>query len=197
MTIHKAVEKLKETIETLGIDDCDLIFRHLPENEHCQFASGEVMSIEFGGRVAECTTPNPFTAKMKLENLFDAPLKTEKTKAAAMGALNVVTAFLMLTRKTKTCNSVFAEDCINELASFCNGKKVHIIGLNNKIITEKSENIENADLILINGEAFLDDKKLEEIEKAIETKKDIRLIGPNCHGLAALLHIPVWCPYST
>jgi len=196
MILHEAVDKLKETSETMGIEDCNLIYRHLPENERCQFSQGDVMGVEFGGRVAECTTTSPFTAKMKLDNLYGAPLQSPKTRAAAMGALNAVSAFLMLTRKSGQCNSVFAEDCLSELIAYCKNKKVYIIGSDIPEISEKTDKMDDAELILVNGESFLIETGLEEIEHARKISKEIRLIGPNCHGLAALLHIPIWCPYS-
>jgi len=197
MILHEAVDKLKETAETMGIDDCDLIYRHLPENERCQFSQGDVMAVEFGGRVAEYTTTSPFTAKMKLENLYGAPLQSSKTRAAAMGALNAVSAFLMLTRKSRQCNSVFAEDCLSELIAYCKDKKIYIIGSNIPDISEKTDKMDDADLILVNGESFQEETGLEEIEHARKMSKEIKLVGPNCHGLASLLHIPTWCPYST
>jgi len=197
MILHEAVDNLKEISETMGIEDCDLIYRHLPENERCQFSQGDVMAVEFGGRIAECTTTNPFTAKMKLENLYGAPLQAPKTRAAAMGALNVVSAFLMLTRKSGQCNSVFAEDCLAELVTYCKEKKVYIIGSNIPEITKKTNNMDEADLILVNGESFLVETGLDEIEHARNMNKEMKLVGPNCHGIAALLHIPIWCPYST
>lgn len=197
MILLEAVDKLKETSETMGLGDADLTYRQIPDTERCQFSEGGVMEVEFGGRVAECTSTSPFTARMKLENLYGAPLMSAKTRAAAMGALNAASAFLMLTRKSKQCNSVFHEDCLAELLAYCSDKSVYIIGADISGIRTRADTMDEADLILINGEAFLEDAGLEEIERARGMNKEMKLIGPNCHGLASLLHIPVWCPYGT
>ncbi|HJJ32165.1 MAG TPA: hypothetical protein O0X25_01635 [Methanocorpusculum sp.] len=196
MILHDAVTKLREHADTMGIDDCDLLYQEKPENERCQFSSGEPMAVEFGGRISEITTPEPFTAKMHLENMYGAPLKSPKTRAAAMGALNSTAAFLMLVRKTGPCNSVFAEDCLAELVAHCNGKRVYIIGKDIAGI-HQTLTADEANLVLINGEAFLEDTTLEEIAEVLEMNKEILLVGPNCHGIAALLHLPIWCPYGT
>ena len=196
MILHDAVTKLQEHADTIGIDDCDLLYQAKPENERCQFAAGEPMAVEFGGRISEITTSEPFTARMRLENMYGAPLKSPKTRAAAMGALNSAAAFLMLVRKTGPCNSVFAEDCLAELAAHCKGKQVYIIG-NDIAGIPQTLTADEAELVLINGEAFLDDAGLEEIAEVLEMNKEILLVGPNCHGLAALLHLPTWCPYGT
>ena len=198
MILHDAVEELKKTSSGMGTEDGDLIFQTL-HNSVCQFCKGEGMGAEFGGRVAEVTTPNPFTARMRLENLFDAPLKTPKTRAAALGALNAAAGFLMLTRKTGACNSVYHEDCLAELQAFCKGKAVYIIGDDIAGIPQ-TLTADEAELILISGEAFFEDALLSEIEEARafgeSGEKEIYLIGQNCHGLGALLHLQVWCPYG-
>ena len=153
------------------------------------------MAAEFGGRVAEITTPDPFTACMKLENLFGAPLKSPKTRAAALGALNAAAGFLMLTRKTGACNSIYYEDCLSELQEFCKGKAVYIIGCDIKGICQ-TLTADEAELVLISGEAFFDEVLLAEIDEVVSAGKEVLLIGQNCHGLAALLHLAVWCPYG-
>ncbi|HJJ47068.1 MAG TPA: hypothetical protein O0X32_02310 [Methanocorpusculum sp.] len=180
----------------MGMDDCDLLYQSKPENERCQFATGEPMTTEFGGRISEITTPESFTAKMHLENMYDAPLKSPKTRAAAMGALNSVAAFLMLVRKTGPCNSIFTDDCLSELVAHCKKKQVYIIG-NDITDIPQTLSADEADLVLINGEAFLENATLEEIAEVLEMNKEFLLIGPNCYGLAALLHLPSWCPYGT
>ena len=40
------------------------------------------------------------------------------------------------------------------------------------------------------------DSLVEEIEEVLSLGKEVMLIGQNCHGLSALMHIPVWCPYG-
>ncbi|MDO5844405.1 MAG: hypothetical protein Q4Q53_04595 [Methanocorpusculum sp.] len=196
MILIDAVKKMKNIAEGMGTEDGDLIFASLPDNHVCQFCSGKCMGAEFGGHVAEISTPEPFTAKMRLENLFDAPLKSVKTKYAAAGAITTVSGFLMLTRKTAVCSDVMFEDCLAELVDFCKGKDVYIIG---KDIAGISQTLtsDEADLILISGDAFSEDSSVEEIDEVIASGKDVLFVGPNCTGIAAVLQKPSWCPYGT
>ncbi|HJJ30860.1 MAG TPA: hypothetical protein O0X97_01265 [Methanocorpusculum sp.] len=194
MILHDAVEELKKTAFGMGTEDGDLSYRKRA-CDVCQFCRGECMAAEFGGRVAEITTPEPFTACMKLENLYDAPLKSPKTRAAALGALNAAAGFLMLTRKTGACSSIYYEDCLSELQAFCKGKAVYVIGDDIKGIPQ-TLTADEAELVLISGEAFFEEELIAEIDEVISAGKEILLIGQNCHGLGALLHLAVWCPYG-
>ena len=194
MILHDAVDELKKTASGMGCEDGNLIYQKR-DCDRCQFSREECMAAEFGGRVAEITTPDPFTACMKLENLFGAPLKSPKTRAAALGALNAAAGFLMLTRKTGACNSIYYEDCLSELQEFCKGKAVYIIGCDIKGICQ-TLTADEAELVLISGEAFFDEALLAEIDEVVSAGKEVLLVGQNCHGLAALLHLAVWCPYG-
>lgn len=198
MILLEAVEALKKTSSGMGTEDGDLIFQKL-NDPVCQFCKGDCMGAEFGGCVAEVATPEPFTARMRLENLYDAPLKSQKTRAAALGALNAAAGFLMLSRKTGACNTVYFEDCLSELQQFCKGRAVYIIGDDIKGIPQTLD-ADEAELILIQGEAFFDEDLLSEIEEAVASAKacgkQVLLVGENCHGIGALLHLDVWCPYG-
>ncbi|HJJ42413.1 MAG TPA: hypothetical protein O0W90_03745 [Methanocorpusculum sp.] len=196
MILHDAVNKLKEVSEGTGTEDGDLIYRYMPNSDICRYCTGEAMTAEFGGRAAEISTPKPFSAKMRLENLFSAPLKSEKTRAAAAGALSAAAGFLMLTRKTHVCSNVFFEDCLNDLVRKCLGKTVYIIG-NDIPGLSQSLTADDADLVIITGDGLLDDDYLEEIDEVFEMEKEVLFVGPSCAGVAALLQKPLWCPYST
>ena len=195
MILHDAVVKLREAGEDMGTEDGALMYQYLPNNHVCQFSRGKCMGCEFGGRISEVSTPEPFSAYMRLENMYGAPLKSPKTRAAALGALNAAAGFLMLNRKTGPCNSVYFEDCKAELIEFCAGKSIYIIGEDIAGIVQTLMP-EEAELILINGEAFFEDSLVEEIEEVLSLGKEVMFIGQNCHGLSALMHIPVWCPYG-
>ncbi|HJJ38898.1 MAG TPA: hypothetical protein O0X42_02065 [Methanocorpusculum sp.] len=194
MILHDAVEELKKTAFGMGTEDGTLIYQKRA-CDICQFCRRECMAAEFGGRVAEITTPEPFSACMKLENLYGAPLKSPKTRAAALGALNAAAGFLMLTRKTGACNSIYYEDCLSELQEFCKGKAVFVIGNDIKGIPQ-TLTADEAELVLISGEAFFEEELLAEIDEVISAEKEVLLIGQNCHGIGALLHLAVWCPYG-
>ncbi|HJJ78437.1 MAG TPA: hypothetical protein O0X62_01580 [Methanocorpusculum sp.] len=195
MILHDAVVKLREAGEDMGTEDGDLMYQYLPDNHVCQFSRGKCMGCEFGGRISEVSTPEPFSACMRLENIYGAPLKSPKTRAAALGALSAAAGFLMLNRKTGPCNSVYFEDCRAELIEFCSGKAVYIIGEDIAGIAQTLMP-EEAELVLVNGEAFFDDSLVEEIEEVLALGKEVMLIGQNCHGLSALMHLPIWCPYG-
>ncbi len=196
MILHSAVLKLREVAAGMGAEDGDLIYQHLPKNHVCQFCSGSCMGTEFGGRVAEVATPAPFSACMRLEHLYTAPLKSARTRAAALGALNAAAGFLMLTRKTGPCNSVLFDDCLAELVKFCAGKAVYIVGADIPGLTQTLLS-DDAELIIITGDALLDDAGLAEVEDVLTQNKEILFLGQNCLGLAALMQLPVWCPYGT
>ncbi|HJJ36862.1 MAG TPA: hypothetical protein O0X27_06800 [Methanocorpusculum sp.] len=194
MLLCDAVKRLEETAANMGTEDGDLLFQRR-EGTLCQFCKGECMAAEFGGRVAEISTPEPFTARMCLGNMYGAPLLSQKTRAAAVGALNAAAGFLMLTRKTGACNSVYHDDCRAELLAYCKDKAVYIIGSDivgiNQTLTS-----DEADIVLVSGDAFLEDAYLAEIEEVLALDKEVMFIGQNYHGIAALLHLNVWCPYG-
>jgi tRNA A37 methylthiotransferase MiaB len=36
----------------------------------------------------------------------------------------------------------------------------------------------------------------DSIRELCSKGKEVMLIGQNCHGLSALMHLPIWCPYG-
>lgn len=196
MILHDAVKKLHEVAAGMGAEDGDLVYISRPENHICQFCSGRCLQVCFGGRIAEISSTDPFCAKMRLENLYDAPLKTAKTKAAAAGALTAVAGFLMLIRKLCPCPTVNFEDCREELIMELQGKNVYILGrdipgLNQALLLEEAE------VVLVTGDALLDTDLLGEIDQAVILEKELLFLGPSCTGVAALLGKKCWCPYGT
>ena len=128
MILHDAIKKLEEYASGMGCEDAALQYTAVERGNVCSYCSGKCMEVQFGGRVAEVSTPVPFTACMKLEDLFPAPLKSDKTRGAAAGALTAAAGFLMLTRKTCACDSLMADDCRAELIEYCHGRAVYVIG---------------------------------------------------------------------
>ena len=86
MILHDAIVRLREVSTGAGCEDGDLRYAPLPAHHVCRYCRGRCLGVEYGGRVAEISSPEPFSARMLLEHLFDAPLKSEKTRAAAAGA---------------------------------------------------------------------------------------------------------------
>lgn len=196
MILHDAVERLREVAEGSLCEDGVLAYASLPKNHICRFCKGSCLGVEYGGRVAEVSTTEPFTAKMQLDNLYAAPLKSEKTRAASAGALTAAAGFLMLTRILGPCPTVNFEDCLEELVRFCEERLTYIIGedipeLNQALL------IEEADLVLVTGDAVLSEERLTEIDEARSFGKEILFLGPSWSGTAALLGLTLWCPYGT
>jgi len=196
MILHDAVRKLHEVATGMGAEDGDLVYISRPENHICQFCSGSCLEVCFGGRVAEISSTEPFCAKMRLEDLYDAPLKSPKTKAAAAGALTVVAGFLMLIRKLGPCPTVNFEDCHEELVQYLDGKNVYILGRDIAKI-KQALLLEDADIVVVTGDALLDNDLLDEIDEAILLEKELLFVGPSCAGVASLLGKRSWCPYGT
>lgn len=196
MILHDAIVRLREVSAGAGCEDGDLCYAPLPSHHVCRFCRGRCMGVEYGGRVAEMSSPQPFSARMLLEHLFDAPLKSEKTRAAAAGALTVAAGFLMLTRKLAPCPPVNFSDCLDELVARCAGKTVYVIGDDIPGLRQALF-VEEADLVIATGDAFLTEEGLAEVEEARVLDKELLLLGPEWAGTAALLGIAHWCPYGT
>lgn len=193
MILHDAVKRLREISAGAGCEDGDLQYAPLPTHHVCQFCRGRCLGVEYGGRVAEISSSEPFSAKMLLEHLYDAPLKSEKTRAAAAGALTAAAGFLMLTRKTGPCSTVDFDACLEELVARCAGRLVYVIGddipgLRQVLFAEEAE------LVVVTGEALLMDDDLAE---ARALGKEMLFLGPEWAGTATLLGIAHWCPYGT
>ena len=196
MILHDAIQKLREVSIGMGTEDGYLTYVHRPEKHICQFCHGSCLEVRFGGQVAEVSSPDPFSAKMCLDDLYDAPLKSQKTKAAAAGALTAVSGFLMLIRKLGPCPTVHYEDCHEELVDYLKGKTVYLIG--GDIPKVKQALLpEDADIVVVTGDGLLEEDLLTEIDEAVLLEKEILFVGPSCAGISALLGKKYWCPYGT
>ena len=196
MILHDAVDRLKMVSSGSGCEDGTLMYAPLPGHPVCRFCRGSCMGVEYGGRVAEVSTPEPFAASMRLEYLYDAPLKSPKTRAAAAGALTVTAGFLLMARKLGACTPAFHADCLAELVRYCSGRVVYVIG-GDICGLRQALFVEEADLVIVTGDGLLEDGMLAEIEEAAALKKEMLYLGPSCAGIAALLQQPHWCPYGT
>jgi hypothetical protein len=154
------------------------------------------MGVEYGGRIAEISSTEPFSARMLLVHLYEAPLKSEKTRAAAAGALTIAAGFLMLTRRLAPCPTVNFDDCLEELVVYCAERSAYVIGGDIPGISQVLS-VEEAELVIATGDAFLMEGGLVKIEAARALRKKILLLGPEWAGTATLLKIEHWCPYGT
>jgi hypothetical protein len=58
------------------------------------------------------------------------------------------------------------------------------------------KNIQDADVILINGEGIIE-KSTGEIVRDYKETKRILCLGPSTAGVARLNQIELWCPFGT
>lgn len=196
MLLHDAVSRLREVSSGAGCEDGDLQYAPLPTHHVCQFCRGSCLGVEYGGRVAEISAAEPFAAAMRLEHLYAAPLKSAKTRTAAAAALTAVAGFLMLTRKLAPCPTVNFDDCREELAATCAGRLVYVIGDDIPGV-HQALMMEEAELVVVTGDALSTDEGLAEIEEARVFEKEMLMLGPSWVGTATLLGIKHWCPYGT
>lgn len=196
MILHDAIRRLCEVSAGAGCEDGELQYASLPKHHICRFCRGSCLGVEYGGRIAEISSSEPFAARMRLEDLYDAPLKSEKTRAAAAGALTAAAGFLMMIRKLGPCPTVNFDDCLEELIARCADRPVYVIGddipgLRQALFTEEAE------LVIVTGDALLTDEGLADIEEARALGKEMLFLGPEWAGTAALLEMEHWCPYGT
>jgi hypothetical protein len=196
MILHEAAEKLRMVSQGSGCGDAPLMYAPLPAHHICRFCTGTCLGTEYGGRVAEISSPEPFPARMRLDDLYGAPLKSGKTRAAAAGALTAAAGFLMLTRKLSACPPECFDACLAGLVSFCGGRSVYVIGQDIPGIRQALFP-EEADLILATGDAVYSGENLFLIDEARALGKEILFTGPEWSGTAALLGLSFWCPHGT
>ena len=196
MILHDALKRMREVAAGAGCEDGDLLYAPLLPRRVCRYCHGSCLGVEYGGCIAEISSPEPFSARMLFGHLYDAPLKSGKTRAAAAGALTVAAGFLMLTRKLGPCSMVKFEDCRKELAAHCSGRQVYVIG-DDIFGLQQALFVEEAELVIMTGGALLTDEGLAEIEEARELGKGMIMLGPEWAGAAALMGIQHWCQYGT
>jgi hypothetical protein len=158
------------------------------------------MEACFGGRTGEFVTFDPIQATTKVEFMFGASLDTPARRGAACAILNVVTAFLCLSRIIRacpaSCHAVCKQDLITRLGTknvYCLGSIPHVKQEMGRFV---ADNPDQADIILINAESLIAPGTGDFIETHRE-KKTILLLGPSTVGLASLEKIERFCPYGT
>jgi len=197
--IHKAVNKLKESLEGSGCDHGVVSLWINNDVPVCQYPRGVCLEGVYGGRTAEMVTTTPLEAKTKIAFLYDATLKKPKTRAAAVAIINVVAGFACISRKLHACPPSSHAECREMLKKMYDSGKVYPVG-NLKEIPELfrgriAESPETADFIIIAGDELISDEGIEIQEKYQDTKEIIYL-GPSTAGVAALLDLKHWCPFG-
>jgi hypothetical protein len=195
-----AVKKLQDTLHHSGCEDGPVVLRVDPDVVPCQYEKGACMEAGFGGRTGEFVTFDPIRATTKIEFMFGAPLDTPATRGAACAVLNVVTAFLCLSRGVRACPMSCHTACRQELTKKLQTTRVYSIGPVLPAIQETGgfivDNPDIADCILVNNEGLIAEGTGDLIEKYRENKV-VLLLGPSTAGIASLEKLERFCPYGT
>ena len=195
-----AVKKLQDTLRHSGCEDGPVVLRVEPDVVPCQYEKGACMEAGFGGRTGEFVTFDSIQATTKIEFMFGAPLDTPATRGAACAVLNVVTAFLCLSRGVRACPVSCHPACRHELTARLRTTRVYSIGSVPEAMQDTGGFIVNnpdfADRILVNNEGLIAAGTGDLIEKYRENKT-VLLLGPSTAGIASLERLERFCPYGT
>ncbi|MDP2797724.1 MAG: hypothetical protein Q8N94_09475 [Methanoregula sp.] len=195
-----SVNKLETILEHSGCEEVGVLLDVKPDAANCQFDRGACMTASFGGRSAEFVSSNPIRAQTKISFMFGAPLDTPSVRSAACAMINVATGFFCLSRVLHACPGARHADCIRELGTVIQGKKILCIGsipviedmFRACIVTDPKE----ADLILVSAEGIID-PGLGDLIAEFKGTKRIICLGPSTAGVARLQQIEHGCPYGT
>jgi len=197
--ITDSVNRLQEHLEQCGCDDMGVRLDVDPDRVLCEYERGACMVASFGGRTAEFATDDPIRALTKITFMFGAPLETPNVRSAACAIINVTTGFFCLSRVLHACPKASHAPCMAELAGelqghhvYCAGKMPAIERMPGLAITE---NIEDADTILINHEGLIA-PETGALVKTWAGKKRILFLGPSTAGVSRLQDREHWCPYG-
>jgi hypothetical protein len=195
-----AVKKLEDILRHSGCEDGPVILRVDPGVVSCQYEKGACMEAGFGGRTGEFVTFDPIRATTKLEFMFGAPLDTPAVRGAACAILNVVTAFLCLSRGVRACPVSCHTACRQELTARMQKTRVFCIGPIPQAMQETADltvnNPDIADCLMVNNEGLIAEGTGDLIEKYRENKT-VLLLGPSTAGVAGLEKLERFCPYGT
>ena len=157
------------------------------------------MTASFGGRTADFVTFDPVRARTRISFMYDAPLDTPSTRAAASVIINVVTGFFCLSRVLHACRKSSHATCLEELKREIGGKKICCIGNIPEIEHQFGGLIVSgpdlADVILIGGEGMVEQGTGDLIEQYVG-KKQVLCVGSSVAGVSRLHMLEHWCPYG-
>lgn len=197
--IHQTVKKLKVSLEGSGCDDGVVSFWINSDVPICQYPRGVCLEAVYGGRTAEMVTTTPFEGKAKISSLYEASLKQQKTRAAAVAIINVVTGFACMSRKLHACSPSCHGECRELLLRMYESGKVYPVGDLNEIEDlfrgRIAKTPEEANVIIITGDGLVSDEGIAIQEQYMDEKEFIYL-GPSTAGVATLLDLKHWCPFG-
>ena len=197
--IRESVKKIKDLLEHGGCGEGDILLDVTPDATNCQFEKGACMTASFGGRTADFVTFDPVRARTRISFMYDAPLDTPSTRAAASVIINVVTGFFCLSRVLHACRESSHATCLEELKREIGGKKICCIGNIPEIEHQFGGLIVSgpdlADVILIGGEGMVEQGTGDLIEQ-YAGKKQVLCVGSSVAGVSRLHMLEHWCPYG-
>lgn len=197
--IEESVLLLEEHVQGSGCEDGAVNLRVDPDCRNCLYEHGVCMVATFGGKSAEFVTSDPTRATTKVSFMFGAKLENPRIRAAACAIINSLTGFLCFNRVGHSCSPECHKPCLAELKEKINGRKVSLIGASPGLEMEMkaflAENIEEAEVILLNGDGLVSDEGARSIT-SLCLGRELIFIGPSTSGVAVLQKIPHWCPYG-
>jgi hypothetical protein len=195
-----SVNKLEAILEHSGCEEVGVLLDVNPDALNCQFDRGACMTASFGGRSAEFVTSDPIRAQTKISFMFGAPLDNPPVRSAACAMINVATGFFCLSRVLHACPGPRHADCMRELGTVIQGKKIHCIGsipaIDDIFRGYIVSNPKDADLILINAEGIIE-AEVGTLIAEFKGMKRIICLGPSTAGVARLQQLEHGCPYGT
>ena len=157
--MRESVVKIKDILEHGGCGEEEVLLEVTPDARNCQFEKGACMIASFGGRIADFVTFDPVRGRTKISFMYEAPLDTPSTRAAASVIINVVTGFFCLSRVLHACRESSHTSCLEELKREIGGKKIYCIGsmpeIKNRFGGLVVSDPDLADVILISGEGIV------------------------------------------
>ncbi|MEI7433131.1 MAG: hypothetical protein WCJ93_02630 [Methanomicrobiales archaeon] len=197
--IEESVHLLEEQIQGSGCEDGIVNLRVDPDSTKCPYEHGVCMVATFGGKSAEFVTSDPTRATTKLSFMFGATFENPRIRAAACAIINALTGFLCINRISHSCSPGCHQPCLAELKEKINGRTVSLIGSSPGLEMELKaffvEKMEDAEVIVINGDGLVSDVAVRSITCPYPGK-EIFFIGPSTSGVAGMKKIQHWCPYG-
>jgi hypothetical protein len=197
--IEESVNLLEDRIQGTGCEDGAVNISVDPDSAKCQYEHGVCMVAAFGGKTAEFITDDPTRATTKISFMFGAKFGNPRIRAAACVIINVLMGFLCINRVLHACTPDHHKACLNELKEKIGGRKVRLIGFSQRLDQELRasivDNIEDANIILVNGEGLVSDQGAGLIPVSAPGN-EMLFLGPSTSGVAVIQKFPHWCPYG-
>ena len=182
-----------------GCDDGTVVLQRCPDAPLCQYQRGVCIEAVYGGRKAQVTSNFPVSATTRVSFLSGAVLNTPEKRTAAAAIMNVVMAFLCLTRTSRSCLPEcyapcrsYLEDELRGLRVFCSGFRHESTGM---LDLDMVEDPGQAEVILVSGNGLFAGQGADILDRTRGTRRTV-LVGPETAAVATLLEMEHWCPFG-